>query len=414
MVAALKIETVSTGNELLDGSIVDTNTQGLSLALRPLGLDLQRSTIVPDFPAFISHAVVEAVQRAHVVIISGGLGPTSDDLTLETVANAFGKELIHSKKAEKNVLNRLKKFKRTRVTEGHRKQMKVPEGATVLENQEGSAPGIRLTCGQTSLFFLPGIPREYNYILDRHVLPYLRRLTDGQGEYLFVLKVFGWAESALNDLVHSFNIPEGIEIGFRTTLPENHLKFRVRARSRVEAEKKFRPLKRSIVQKLGTDLFSDDGASFEESIFNGLMKKKAIVAIAESCTGGLVSSMITKVSGSSQILDRGFVTYSNQSKNDLLGVDLKTLEKYGAVSEEVAREMATGALKNSKANRALAITGIAGPSGGSRYKPVGTIWIAVASARRLKSMKLELHFDRELNQKYSAYAALSMLRDFEP
>jgi nicotinamide-nucleotide amidase len=329
--------------------------------------------------------------------------------TLETVANAFGRKMVFSKAAEKNVLSRLKRLRRFKPGPGHKKQMLIPEGAKVLDNLEGSAPGIRLQIGETCLFFLPGVPREYDFILNKHLFPFFEKYAALEREHLFIYKIFGWPESAINDFVHSLRIPDSVAVGFRTTLPENHLKLMVRASDRSSAEKKIDRLVKKIKSHFGSSLFSEGDMTFEEAILKQLLQQKAIVSIAESCTGGLVSSMITKVSGSSAVLDRSFITYSNQAKMDLLGVSVESLKKHGAVSEQVVCEMAQGSLKRSRATKSVAISGIAGPTGGTKLKPVGTIWIAASSSRKTLTKKLTLPFARELNQKYAAYEALKLL-----
>ncbi|MBN8555855.1 MAG: CinA family nicotinamide mononucleotide deamidase-related protein [Deltaproteobacteria bacterium] len=416
----LRIETIATGNELLDGSIIDSNSQRLANAIRPFGFKVTRTTIVPDTEEEISQALSDAAMRADVVIVSGGLGPTSDDLTLLVAAKTFGVMLIKDKKAEEIVLRRLKAFNR-KANPGHTKQMFIPEGASALTNHEGSAPGVEWEIGDRRFFFLAGVPREFEFVLENHLVPFFKKtaekLSQKDGEHRFILKTFFQPESALNEMIQKLKVPAGVTMGYRTHLPENHLKFFVEASSRAAAKKKISGLVKSIYKKIGSDIFSDDSNSesleFEESIFQSLLKQKTLVSIAESCTGGLASSMLTRVAGSSKVLDRGFVTYSNQAKMDLLGVKSAALQKHGAVSKQVALEMAEGALKNSLAKKAVAITGIAGPSGGTSEKPVGTVWIALASAKKTEAKLFHFNWNRrEMIQKFSAYYALKMLKDF--
>ncbi|MDB5037923.1 MAG: CinA-like protein [Bacteriovoracaceae bacterium] len=409
--SAPKIEMVSTGNELLDGTISDTNTQTLALALKPLGLKISRTSVVPDERSSIAQAVVEAAARSDLVFISGGLGPTTDDMTLEVAAHALGKKMIFSSEAKRNVVVRLKRFKRRMMNPSQLKQFYIPEGAEVLENIEGTAPGIKMKVGRTTLYFLPGVPREFRHILDKEILPEIKELSAPLGEYLFVVKIFGRPESELNELMQKISIPSQVTIGYRTHLPENHIKIQVSAKSFSAASLIAKKIIQQIELKLASNGFLWQDSSFEEVILASLLKMKARVAIAESCTGGLVCSMLTKISGSSQAIDRGFVTYSNQAKMDLLGVKSETLEKHGAVSKEVAIEMVKGALSRSLATRAISVTGIAGPTGGTPQKPVGTIWIAAATGKKIKTRCLHLGLNRELNQKYSAYEALRMLTE---
>lgn len=405
-----EIETLATGNELLDGSTLDRHTQSFALALRPFGLRIARAGVVDDDPDKIRLALTDAAIRSRLVLVTGGLGPTTDDRTLEVAAKAFGMELVESRDAKANVLRRVRLLKR-KLNVGHKKQMWIPKGARVLANDEGTAPAIHWRVGDRDLFFFPGVPREFRHCLNRHLIPWIRRhAVPSEGEHLFTLKVFGWAESHLNAMMKKIPMPRGCEVGFRTTLPENHIKLCLRAKSRELAKKKLSASIKKIRQRLGEALFSDDGRAFEEVIVQDFTRARKTLVFAESCTGGILASMITRVAGSSKVLDRGFVTYSNDSKIDLLGVDPMTIKKRGAVSREVVLEMLRGAFVRSAATHGAAISGVAGPTGGTKQKPVGTIWIAIGNRKKQKAFQLQLPFDRELNQRYSAYAALQELR----
>lgn len=406
-----RIEVVSTGNELLDGSIADTNTQRLAGVVREFGLEISRVTVIGDEPEAIATALSEAVMRADAVVVSGGLGPTSDDLTLEIAAKTFGRSMQINAGAKANVFRRMKALKRKTLNDGHKKQFAIPSGSKALSNDEGTAPGVQLDAGDRTLFFLPGVPREYQFILQRHLRPWFSKRLSSRRRFLFILKVFAVPESELNELVKKLGLPKGVEAGFRTKLPENHMKFWVEAGSRKGAERKIGPLLSKIRKHLGSKIFSETSKEFEESIFESLLKQKKTVAICESCTGGLASAMLTSVPGSSKVLDRAFVVYTNQAKQEMLGVQKHTLDKFGAVSKEVVIEMVKGALSRTKVDKAVAISGIAGPSGGSTKKPVGTIWIAAGSRKKIATKVLQLSFTRQLNQRWSAYEALKMLAE---
>ncbi len=406
---ALKIEVLCTGHELLDGSIADTNTQRLAVKLRSLGLRIQRTTIVPDETSQIAEAATQAASRSQYVIVSGGLGPTSDDITLEAIAHAFGREMVFHKEAKANVLARLRFLKRKIMNKSQQKQFYAPAHALILRNDFGTAPGVQVEFGKTIFFFLPGVPREFNHLLEKYLIPFFETKKDREFEYLFQLKVLGWPESLLNELMKKMKVPKGVEIGYRTSLPENHIKFHIRSASKKAAEKKLSPLIRKLENRISESGMCWREHTFEEEVLIQLLKQKSVVSTAESCTGGQISSMMTSVSGASKVFDRGFITYSNEAKIDLLGVKEKTLIKYGAVSEETAIEMAKGALKNSKATKSVAVTGIAGPAGGTKQKPVGTVWIAAATATKVRTKLLKLNFSRELNQRYSAFEALRLL-----
>lgn len=410
-----RLEIVATGNELLDGSIYDRHTQYVAQKLGPVGIKLSRLTIIADDPGEMTRAITDAAIRSNVVIVSGGLGPTTDDLSLEVAAKAFGSNLVQSKQAEANVLRLMKRHGRKKMNPGHKKMCLIPEGSKVLSNNAGAAPGVHWQVGDTHLFFLPGPPREFSDVFERHLVPFFKKQKQSQQEHLFLMKVFGKAESELSELVKKMKRPEGVEVGFRTTLPENHIKLIVKASSKQAAQKKIEGLQKQIRKKLGAAIFSETEKEFPEAILERLKKSKQLVAIAESCTGGLASSLLTQVPGSSKVLDRSFVTYSNEAKQAMLGVSKSTLEKYGAVSEQTAKEMAKGALECSKAKSAVAITGVAGPSGGTQKKPVGTIWFAKADSKSVQTRYLKLGFDRQLNQRFSAYFALDWLtREIKP
>jgi len=403
------IEVIATGNELLDGTTADTNTQRLALMLKKFGFKIHRTTVVTDSPAEISRSISEAVMRSDIILVSGGLGPTTDDITLEVAASALGTPLVENKLARKNILSRLKKIGR-KSNPGNMKQAWVPKGSQVLENSEGTAPGIHWEIGDRNLFFLPGVPRELSHLCEKFLAPWFEKRASKIREYLFTLKIIGHPESEISEWVKGLKLPREVSVGFRTHLPENHIKFDVRAGSHDKAAKILKPLVQKCRIKYGQRLFSINGESFPEAVLRDLLKQKVSVAIAESCTGGLASALLTSASGASKVFQRGYITYSNESKEEVLGVKHSTLVKYGAVSEEVAREMAAGARRLSKADKAVSITGIAGPSGGTKQKPVGTVWIACSTKKGTKTKLLKLSFNRELNQKFSAYAALELLR----
>lgn len=406
-----RIEVVATGNELLDGSICDRHTQSLAQALAEFGIQIERTQIVRDQDAAIAKALLDAGIQSKVVIVTGGLGPTEDDRTLEVAAKAFGSRLVEDAKAKKNVLTRLKRFNRKVINDGHRKMMLIPKGSKVLNNPEGAAPAVQWDIGDRTYFFLPGVPTEFRYVLQKHLLPWFQKRAGSEGEHRFVYKLLGVPESELNEWTRKQKIPAGVELGFRTHLPENHLKFFVRAKSRAEAQKKVKSLEKKLEKDYGSKVFARDDGSFEDSVLQRLKKQKRKVALAESCTAGLATSMLGSVSGASEVLERSFITYSNESKMELLGVSETTLKKYGAVSAEVAVEMALGALKNSWATVAVSITGIAGPTGGSKKKPVGLIYMARAQKGKSKPevKELRLGFSRDLNQRMTAYLALDWL-----
>lgn len=404
------VEVVATGDELLDGSISDTHTRRLAEVLAPFGAQIRACHVTRDQDEAIAKALVEAGLRSRVVIVTGGLGPTEDDRSLEVAARSFGSQLVHDARAERNVRARLKRQGRTQLNPGHHKMMRIPQGARALSNPEGAAPAVVWEVGDRTYFFVPGVPSEFEFVLEKHLKPWFKKTfrPSSEAQYRFTFKVFGRRESELNELVKKLMLPSGVLVGFRTSLPENHIKFLVKARSRAAAQKRIRGLESRLRKALGSDLFATDERSFEESILLEAKRRKLKLCFAESCTAGSVSALLGRVSGASNVLERSFVVYSNQSKVELLGVRPESLKKFGAVSEEVAVEMARGALERSRAKVAVSITGVAGPTGGTKTKPVGLIWLARAERgqKRVVTRKLQLSFSRELNQRMSAYTAL--------
>jgi nicotinamide-nucleotide amidase len=406
-----RIEIIATGDELLDGSIADTNTQRLAQFLAPCGLRPHRTTVVPDDKQVLSQVMAEAALRSDIILVSGGLGPTTDDLTLEVAAQTFGARLVPSAAAKKNILQRLKKMKRKVVNPSQWKQALIPEGAHVLLNEEGTAPGIKWNVGDRTFFFLPGVPRELIHLWQKHLAAYFLKIAPPQGLYLVSLRFMGVPESELNEWMKSQKIPAGVQVGYRTHLPENHIKFHVRAASALAASRQVASLIKKAQRDYGKKCLGTSGQSLEAQVIEVFSKKKATLAVAESCTGGQIAAALTSVSGASKVFLQGWITYSNESKVRELGVNPKTLEKFGAVSEQTAREMAAGALVHSGSSVAVAVTGIAGPSGGTPQKPVGTIWLAVALQKKkrieVKTQLLQLPYNRELNQKFTVAKALA-------
>lgn len=401
-------ELILTGNELLDGSIADQHVQALTSIFSEYGHRIVRAQIVSDDPDELLMAFQTAKSRSAQIFVTGGLGPTTDDRSLELAARAMGSKLYRSPEAETNVREALARMGRKALNPGHEKMMLVPTGARALSNKAGTAPAVFWEVDDKEFFFLPGPPNEFHQIVEDHVRPWLKNKSAKQS-HLFIFKVFGRPESELSLLMERAPVDKDITIGFRTVLPENHIKALVPAENREAAYSRLKNLREFLYQALGKSLFTEEDKSFEEVIVQSLGVKGLKVALAESCTGGLACHMLTKVSGSSSVVDRGFVTYSNEAKIEMLGVQASSLETFGAVSEEVAQEMAVGALKNSKADIAVSITGIAGPGGGSEHKPVGTVCFAKASDQAVESKKLHFPFDRHRNQAFAAYTALQCL-----
>ena len=373
----MRIEILNTGTELLLGNTVNTHAAWFGRELFKLGLRIARQTTVPDGEA-IREAIIESLGRADVLIVTGGLGPTSDDLTREIAAEVLGLELITDEAA----LRSLEAFFALRgrsMAEANRKQALTPVGADVLPNPNGTAPGIyvpprlngRANC---AVFLLPGPPRELYPMAHAEVFPRLRALAGVEVVHeALELKFTGIGESDFHQGIDA-KLAEirGLEYGYCAHIGEVDL----RLIGSAHALEKGRQI---ALEHFGSFLISDDGSSLEATVVRLLGELGLKLAVAESCTGGLISNRITDVPGASAVFTHGFVTYANAAKIGLLGVSAESLESHGAVSESVACQMAAGALHASAADIAVAVTGIAGPDGGTPEKPVGTAWIGLAT-----------------------------------
>jgi len=372
-----RVELLNTGSELLLGNVRDAHLSWFGKELFPLGVRISRQTTVPD-GAPIRDALLEAFSRCDVLIVTGGLGPTTDDITRELVAQILGLKLVH----HPETFERIKEFCRKRgfaLQERMDRQAMAPEGATVLPNDRGTAPGLSIPAvegvswSSPHLFLLPGPPRELQPMARAHVLPFLKELAAGSSRNeCRIYKIVGMGESMVESKLGLELSKRGdLEVGYCAR--PNEVDFRLIGPTHVLDE--VEPFVLSVV---GEHLVSNDEESMEEVVLTLLKGQNATLATAESCTGGLLANRLTNIAGASAVFLEGFVTYSNASKSDLLGVPAALIAAHGAVSEEVARAMAEGARSRSGATYALATTGIAGPDGGSDAKPVGTVWIALA------------------------------------
>ncbi len=376
-IRGVKIEVINTGTELLLGNTLNTHGAWFGRELFLLGLRISRQTTVPDGDA-IREALEESISRADAVIVTGGLGPTSDDLTREITAAALGLELIEDEAAMRSIENFFALRERPMV-DANRKQALCPVGADVLPNPNGTAPGIyvpprlngRANC---AVFLLPGPPRELYPMYHVEVAPRLRALAgiESLNEAL-VLKFTGVGESDFHQGIDEklAAIPS-LEYGYCAHIGEVDLRM-IGSPAAMDMGRKI------ALESFAQHLISDDGSSMEKTVVSLLKAKGMTLATAESCTGGLIANRITNVPGSSEVFTHGFVTYANEAKVGMLGVSADEIARHGAVSQEVARRMAEGALGVSGADIAVSITGIAGPDGGSDEKPAGTAWVGLAT-----------------------------------
>jgi nicotinamide-nucleotide amidase len=406
----LNAEIIAIGSELLTPYRLDTNSLWLTERLNSIGIEVKLKTIVGDDEARLEEAIREAMQRVEIIISTGGLGPTEDDITKKVFARVLRRRLV----LHENLLAALReRFARRnlKMPEINSRQALIPEGAMVLENKRGTAPGILLSEKNCTFVLLPGPPREMKPMFDESVMPILRQRV---GETVIVrrsLSIFGLTESGVDELVapiyRQYTNPT-------TTILANEgqieLHLTARARNEQEAGKLLEELAGQLEEVLGEHIFSTRGESLEEVVGELLKLKGYTLATAESCTGGLLAAALTNVAGSSRYFLQGVVAYSNEAKVNLLGVPNKLLQEHGAVSPEVAEAMAIGIRRRARSTIGVGITGIAGPAGGSETKPVGLVYIGLADEVQSSSRKFLFPGDRQLIRNLSVKAALDLLR----
>jgi len=414
----MKAEIISVGTELLLGQIVDTNAAYVARSLAELGFSVYRKTTVGDNRARLANAVREALERADVVVTTGGLGPTEDDLTRETIAEVLGVQLMENPE----VLAYIKGYFVSRgacMTENNTKQALVPRpgAGSYFPNTMGTAPGITFEAGEKRVICLPGVPREMIYLMETHVEPYLRAYLTRSGacEAIVskVIRTVGIGEAALEerilDLAHDRTNPT---VAIYAGAGECQIRVTASAEGEAEAWRLIESVQREIKARLGSVVYGYDDDALEVVVAGRLAAAGATLAVAESCTGGLICGLLTDVAGSSSFLERGIVTYSNSAKRDELGVRGPTLDAYGAVSRETALEMACGVVRKAGTDIGLSVTGIAGPGGGSSDKPVGLVHFGLVDAKKVSVMSARMRFggDRCSVRVRASKFALDMLR----
>jgi nicotinamide-nucleotide amidase len=404
-------EIVTIGTEMLLGDLVDTNTAWISQRLAALGVSMYRHTTVGDNNDRIIGALRDAASRADLVVTTGGLGPTSDDLTNACLGMLTGRPMVEYPEARRHIDEKFAKFGRE-PTPSNYKQALFPEGTELIPNPLGTAPGALVEWEGTLFATLPGVPSEMKRMFEETLEPLIRERSDGS-IVSKTLHFAGIGESALAEKVQDFLDASDPTVAPLAGQGRVRLRITTRAATEEEAHGKIRPVEEEILDRLGEYFFGEDEETLESSVGRLLANRGATVALAESCTGGLISKRLTDVAGSSAYFVEGFVTYSNASKERLLGVPKGVLAEHGAVSEPVARAMAEGARKISGADYGLSVTGVAGPGGGTKEKPVGLVYVGVADAEGATAEKLDLTAwarSRSSIRERSANRALDLLR----
>jgi len=408
----MRLELICTGSELIDGRRIDTTTKLLANLFREEGLNVFRVTLVGDRDADIAKALRSSLSQAEIVIVSGGLGPTVDDRTRYAAAEVFRRELVEDADALRELEEKFALFNRP-MMDNNRRQCLVPTGARILANPIGTANGFALEEGGKWTIFAPGVPRELELMAREQIIPLIHEQFALKGQVSRVtLKTFGKTESAVDKLLADVELGD-VELAFTASFPEIHLTLTAIGASKTIAERKRNKVRALIRRRLEEAIFTEDEREMEEVVGELLNKHGLKVATAESCTGGMVAARLTNVPGSSNYFIEGAVTYRNEAKLSRLGVSEELLAQYGAVSEQVAQAMAVGMRESSGADLAISVTGIAGPEGGTPEKPVGTVFMALASPQGVRTWHDTFRFgDRWRVRTLSAATALNRLRKF--
>lgn len=407
----MKTEILITGDEILKGEITDTNSSYISSRLMDVGIKPSRLSITGDDEHEIASIINEISRRAEIAIVTGGLGPTSDDVTASSAAKAAGTDLVENTEALDMIVSRLNEIGSS-LNSSNRKQALIPSSAQYIENYAGIAPGFTMQINNCKFFFMPGVPFEMKRMLESSVLPAICEIKGIKSRFIeHKITIHGVPEALANELLSGFRRAfPSIGLAFRALSPGVFIKIFKEEKDSADATIMKKALM-WISDKFGTSVISTSGQTLEEAVGSILSSKKIKIALAESCTGGLISHMITSVPGSSDYFLLSAVTYSNSSKISILGVDPETLKKFGAVHEKTAMEMAEGAKKVSGADYGLSITGIAGPGGGTPDKPVGTVCIGISGPSGTRATKfLTPGFDRAMTKRRFACQAMDMLR----
>ncbi|MEH6307121.1 competence/damage-inducible protein A [Olivibacter sp. CPCC 100613] len=406
----MKAEIITIGDEILIGQIVDTNSAWIAQQLNRIGIELVQITSIADQADAIKQALSSAASRADIILCTGGLGPTKDDITKQTLAAYFQTSLVRNEDVLKHVESIFRKFNRP-MLEVNNKQADVLANAQILHNETGTAPGMWIEEKGKIYVVMPGVPTEMKYLLQNEVLPKLQGLPNQYAISHRSILTAGIGESFLAEKLHSFeeDLPLHIRLAYLPKFGQVRLRLTGSNLAAQTLEQEMDVYRDRLMQLVNPYFVGEGDRSLEQEILNVLAKRQLTLSTAESCTGGYLSHQITSLSGSSAVFKGGVVSYSNELKENVLGVREESLIAHGAVSEQVALEMALGAQKNFKTDYSMAVTGIAGPEGGTADKPVGTVWIAVAGKKGAKAKLFNFGKVRLPNIERSAANALVML-----
>lgn len=409
----MKVNIITIGDEILIGQIIDTNSAWMATQLNLIGAEIEEIISIPDDLETIKSALARGFAQADALLMTGGLGPTKDDVTKKAIAEYFGVDLIFDQASYDRIQRLFERWGRS-TTEAHRQQCYMPANAELLYNKMGTAPGMLFKQGAKRLISMPGVPYEMQYLMEQHVLPQLKLLNNGLAIAHRTILTVGEGESRIATRIEAIeaSLPANIKLAYLPGLGSVRLRLSARGGNAVALNTALEEQVEKIKQSIPELIFGYDKTTLEEAIGTLLLKHKKTITTAESCTGGYIAHMITSVSGSSRYFQGSIIAYANEVKQRELQVKAKTLKQYGAVSEATVREMVRGALAKFQSDIAVAISGIAGPGGGSPEKPVGTIWIAVGDQQHTETYLLKAGKDRLKNIQYSAVYALDQVRKF--
>ena len=401
------------GDELLIGQTIDTNSAWMGEKLNELGVEVVEKIAVSDSREGIVSGLDRGIEKADIVLITGGLGPTKDDITKKVMAEYFGMGMRFDEPSYERILKLFERWGRSTTAE-HKAQCFMPDGAKLLKNKMGTAPGMLFEHDGKILVSMPGVPFEMKYIMEHSVLPMIKDSAIDQSIIHHTILTAGEGESRIARKIEAVvdRFPEHMSIAYLPNLGSVRLRLTAVGNDEAQLNKDVSSFGSEIEEILGDLVFGHGNETLSSTIGTIAIQKGIKIGTAESCTGGLVSSKIVQTPGSSAYFQGSVTTYSNELKNKLLGVKMETLKTYGAVSEQTVKEMVIGANNHLGVDVSVAISGIAGPSGGSEEKPVGTIWIACGNAKQIDTLKISAGKNRQKNIEYASNYALNVLRKF--
>jgi nicotinamide-nucleotide amidase len=407
----MKAEIISIGSEILRGQITDTNANFIAKKLVELGIDLEHISVVSDNPESLLSTLKLAFQRSNLIITTGGLGPTEDDITYQTIARTLNLKLIKYPEVEENLKRILKRINKT-ISPSNLKQVYLPEGAKIIVNQYGTAPAMILEKDNKIICSFPGVPHEMKNLIEENLIPYLKeKFSPSMIKKSKILKVTGLGESSVNELIRNYiNKQTNFSFGIYANPEDIQVQVTTQAPTEKETDKLLQSSVNQLTKILGNYIYGSNEETIEEVVGKLLKTKKLTVAVAESCTGGMLGEMITRIPGSSEYFQGGVISYNAKIKKDLLKVPPEAIKKHGEVSKEVAQLMAEGVRSCCHSDIGISITGIAGPGGATEKKKVGLVYIALADGKKTLTQKHQLFGNRQLVRLRSARRALNMLR----